>query len=95
MPIIQIETYTWKISRALGLDGNWYRLEGQCNRCGVCCKTNRPDCPYLFYEEVDGAKLAGCKIQWDKFASCSCYPDEPDNPDRPLLPGCGYKWVKE
>ncbi len=68
------------------------RREGQCLRCGACCKLVYK-CPALFYTE-DG--LAACKYHKARPLNCRVFPvGEKDLADRNLiLPDipCGYSF---
>jgi len=63
--------------------------QGQCNRCGACCKLPKP-CPFLGYQP-DGK--AFCRIQKLKPLTCKKYPQmEHHQVTRDV---CGYWFEKE
>ena len=82
-------------------NGEVWKLEGECTRCGICCgKTKMPivefqnkerGCKHFCYETVNGEKLGKCNIIWTRPAFCMMYPNEPNEP---LPEECGYKWKK-
>ena len=69
-------------------NGKKYRVEGECLRCGVCCKDR---CHWLDYEPNGLAKclLHGRSKPWD----CFLFPATRD-PSNPLPEKCGYKIVE-
>ena len=81
-------------------NGEVWKLEGECNRCGECCASitskefvNKQGlgCKHLFYENVNDEEVSGCKIYWERPGFCVLYPQ---NPYEKLFPSCSYKWVK-
>lgn len=61
--------------------------EGECNRCGECCKLPYP-CPFLRY---DAEGLSTCSVYFARPPSCRKYPrtaSENVTPD-----ACGYYFV--
>jgi len=90
MNTIELDYKRGKILRSKDKEGNWWKLEGECKRCGRCCGDNEGGlCKHLIFE--DG--IAVCKINklWNKPGRCVLHPY---SPDRKLFQGCGYKWVK-
>jgi len=88
--------------RMVELDnGEIWELDGECNRCGLCCeKTKMPivefqndngGCKYFKYETVNGEKLGKCNIMWTRPAFCMLYPSDPHDP---LPDECSYKWKR-
>jgi len=95
--IIEIDRDNARVIRSQDLEGNWWKLEGKCNRCGVCCEMySTPPCPHLTYKQDDGDKKAFCLIH--KFFKgkpwgCIIYPRFPEEANE--IPECGYTWTKE
>jgi hypothetical protein len=87
--------------REVTLDNEKWRLIGECNRCGQCCEEMRmfiPEfanknggCKKLYYETLNGEKVASCDILWSRPAGCLMYPRDPyeELPEK-----CSYKWEK-
>jgi hypothetical protein len=83
------------------INGEKWRLIGECNRCGQCCDVYKmfiPEfsdehgkCNKLFYETLNGERVASCKILWSRPAGCLIYPRDPyeELPEK-----CSYKWEK-
>lgn len=69
------------------------RREGQCGRCGACCRLLLPRCMYL---KVDDKGQACCtKHRGLRPGNCKVFPiDERDIYDRNLISGasCGYRF---
>jgi hypothetical protein len=82
-------------------NGEVWKLHGECNRCGMCCDVYKmliPEfsngsggCNKLYYENVDGKKLASCEILWSRPAGCLLYPRDPyeELPEK-----CSFTWEK-
>ena len=81
-----------KVLEAEDKDGNWYKIMGNCLRCGKCCK--EVGCEYLYFESIENKNCACCKLQGrhgGKPWGCMIYPNDPNE----ALPDyCGYKWRK-
>ena len=68
-------------------NGEVWNLEGECNRCGDCCKEQKMwieiyknkdgTCNQYFEEKVNGKVLGSCKIMWGRPAGCLFYPRDP------------------
>lgn len=81
-------------------NGEIWKLEGECNRCGDCCEhINIPElvrdtgqgCKHLSYETWDGKEVSSCNIYWIRPCFCALYPRDPNEE---LFPNCSYKWVR-
>ena len=91
MNTIELDYKRGKILRSKDKEGNWWRLEGECGRCGRCCGNNEGGlCKHLIVHE-DG--ITECKINklWNKPGRCILHPYDPD---KELFKGCAYRWVK-
>ena len=62
--------------------------EGECKRCGGCCKTSFK-CPNLDYDE---SGLSCCKINHKKPHLCKLYPYNQKDFFKHLQDGCGYRY---
>lgn len=88
--VVEFDIRARTVLRARDADGKWWRLEGQCLRCGKCCEDG--NCPELKYETLDGKPQASCKVEWSKPWRCAVYPNDPH---QELHEGCGYWWEAE
>lgn len=80
-------------------NGEVWRVEGYCNRCGECCHSTVPPlyrneeggCRFLVYENVDGHRVSRCETYFDRPMGCALYPKDPyaKLPDK-----CSYNWVR-
>lgn len=87
--IVEFDTQKRHTTRAKDKNGDWWRVEGKCLRCGQCGCFG---CEYFTHEVLDGKRVGKCKRVFTKPFLCAMYPYSPDTP---LKPGCGFKWVKE
>ena len=62
--------------------------QGECNRCGQCCKLPYP-CPFLQYDE---SGLSSCSIYRFRPPSCRKYPRTASENMTPET--CGYYFVR-
>jgi len=93
--VVEFDRDSERVIRAQDNNGEWWKLEGECRRCGQCCRDYPEPCEHLDYEIVNNMKLAKCKIQrggLGKPWGCMVYPR---NPDEALYPDCGFRWIKE
>jgi hypothetical protein len=65
------------------------RREGECNRCGACCKILFR-CPFL---KEDAAGQFECRIYDKRFAQCRLFPLHPA--DLREVEGCSYSFAPE
>jgi hypothetical protein len=72
------------ITSMLPIDAN---RQGECNRCGECCKLPYP-CPFLRY---DAEGLSTCSVYFARPPSCRKYPRTADENVTPEQ--CGYYFV--
>lgn len=89
--VVEFNIRTRCVLRARDEDGKWWRVHGECKRCGVCCKKGE-GCSELKFETLDGRPQASCKAEWSKPWRCAVYPNDPAYP---LDEGCGYWWEAE
>lgn len=87
--IVEFDTNKFCSVRAKDKNGEWFRIEGKCLRCGKCgCET----CDHFTHEIVDDKRIGKCKRQFEKPFLCALYPYDPHDK---LKEGCGFKWIKE
>jgi hypothetical protein len=80
-------------------NGETWSLDGECNRCGVCCElmkmplkaiaTRKGKCKKLKYETQNGEKISVCTIMESRPSFCMLYPN---NPYEPLYEECSFRW---
>ncbi len=81
-------------------NGEKWKLVGECNRCGECCKDLMPlqdfqkedgTCKHFSYETVNGERLGKCGVMWARPAFCLIYPRDPKEklPDE-----CSFSWER-
>lgn len=79
-------------------NGETWRLEGECNHCGECCKG--PGVPFEEHgqcaklsREVDelGAERHYCTIYWQRPWICALWPRDPH---KCLPEKCSLRWVR-
>lgn len=79
-------------------DGTKWKLEGECNLCGDCCKEfgvppiyrgKDGKCVNLVEETLNGQPRTVCAIFWERPFICALYPRDPYDP---LPARCGYRW---
>ena len=79
-------------------NGETWRLEGECNQCGECCR--RPGTPFdnngtcaklKFNTDENGETKAECSVYWNRPWTCLIWPR---HPNRPLPEKCSLKWVR-
>ena len=83
------------------INGELWKLNGECNRCGACCEKTKMmikefqkedgTCKHFSFETVDGNKLGKCAIMWARPAFCMLYPR---NPYEKLDDECSYSWER-
>ena len=54
---IEIDDTTYKL---VSIDG--HRVVGDCDLCGACCLTQKPNCPHILRETIDGRNVVRCAI---------------------------------
>lgn len=88
---LHIVTYDIENKKTLKIqyEGITYKVVGNCNRCGKCCK--EVNCNKLIYETLNGKIAYRCKDQWIKPWHCKLFPYDPEEK---LREDCGYKLVK-
>jgi len=60
-----------------------YTLQGECKRCGNCCKNE--ECEFLKFEN----NIAVCTIYEDRFFKCRNWPCVPPI----MIKGCGFYFI--
>ena len=85
---IRANIYTEKNEQLLA------RRQGECNRCGACCKILLR-CPFLIETPADatGKVVYSCGIYGDHFNQCRIYPLVPADLEEVEEP-CGYTFTK-
>ena len=91
----------------IAIRGQYWKVEGECNRCGECCETYFPSsweewkdeetgsCKYLVRETVDDKPMARCAKQWNKPSACLLFPFNPLDPNHfRELPNCSFSFKK-
>jgi len=83
------------------INGEVWKLVGECNRCGACCEKTKMvieefqkedgTCKHFSFESIDGKKLGKCAIMWGRPAFCMLYPR---NPYEKLHDECSYSWER-
>ncbi len=83
------------VIRVLLSNGEAWKLNGKCLRCGECCHSNRGGCESFEHEILNGVEVAKCnaRTQWAKPWQCKIYPTNPYDP-KEQFETCGYSWEK-
>lgn len=82
------------------MDGQTWRMKGECNKCGQCCR--KPDTPFPNEDNTACSKLRRnvdengietfeCSIYWYRPWACAVSP----LPWNPMPPECTLEWVKD
>ncbi len=88
-----------------GQEETW-RLEGECNQCGECCRGFQwtewvsPQIPVIdgvcaaarFRKDATDEDRCDCSVYEARPWDCAIFPSLPSYP---LPERCGYRWVKE
>lgn len=80
-------------------NGEVWKRNGYCNRCGMCCdnikgdlaKENSNDCKHQKHENLNDEKVSVCKIYWTRPYQCAVYPFDPYDE---LYEKCSYSWER-
>jgi len=83
-------------------DEKYWKILGDCNRCGQCCldvhfnewdgmKNETGKCNYLDYETVNDIGQYVCTKQWNKPYGCALYPFNPLDENH-FLPTCSFSF---
>ena len=82
-------------------NGEIWKLNGECNRCGACCqKTIMPikefqdkhkGCKFFSYEVENGKKVGKCEAIWHRLQFCLLYPIQPYDK---LDDDCSFTWER-
>ena len=100
---LEIDLSNWPTTEVITIevDGKTYRREGECTRCGECCRAFRGPARYRLEDgqcrelhfETDGSgqTLSFCDVYWDRPMSCMLYPFDPTEtlPDK-----CTYTFIE-
>ena len=86
--------FLWSVCRPGYVRASLAKRQGECRRCGACCRLAWR-CRYYYLD--DG--VPSCKIyNWFRFPNCINFPiDHRDLADRDLISPdtpCGYSWAR-
>jgi hypothetical protein len=69
-------------------DGQWWKRNGKCNKCGICCKTEGY-CEYL------KNNICQIRLKYPGIRNLACFLGPfPDTKFKIIKEKCNYKWVK-